>query len=122
MASRLCRKLRDRHRFAAFPFHRQADRQESRGTPLKTADISLQTVLSCRWGTLNPQAPLDEHEQLFRLRVDMNYINRWQDNPRLFLYPSYAALDLPDFAGFGHLPVYHVGHDDNALRSMPTGI
>ncbi len=83
--------------------------QSPQGTIVfETADIPLEAALSCRWGGLNAHVQPDAGTLICGFS-QADALMELLENHRLFLYPSFAALDLNDFCGLGHLPVYPLG-------------
>ena len=76
---------------------------------LKTASIPLDKALTCRWGGLNVPEQQGEPEELISDFIQANALMKLLENGQVFLYPSFKSLDLGDFCGFGHLPVYPLG-------------
>ncbi len=76
--------------------------------PVKTAEVPLAEAFTCHWkgmsvhGQSYGTSALTIGGLLAEL-VDM------LENPRVFVYPSFAPLDVSDFCCFGHLPVYPLG-------------
>jgi len=90
-----------------FEFFTRAPDRKVQKRPVTT--IEPEQVASCVWHGLNPGG-LDEKNCLFAQDLDMNiFLPQLLDEPSLFLYPSWAQLDLEDFCSFGHLPIYPLG-------------
>ncbi|MCY4471821.1 MAG: hypothetical protein OXC07_03240 [Kistimonas sp.] len=88
-----------------------ASRTPGAGAPHErdTDTISLQEVVSCHWGGLNPEGP-DEKKQLFGYwHEGHTELSQWLNNRDLILHPSFEPLDPEDFCRFGHLPIYPLG-------------
>ena len=76
---------------------------------IASEEASLDLVLSCHWGGLNPGGA-DENSQLFgNPNEHGGLLTEWLRDHRLFLHPSFEPLDPRDFCRFGHMPIYPLG-------------
>ncbi|MCY4471403.1 MAG: hypothetical protein OXC07_01085 [Kistimonas sp.] len=80
----------------------------SESTEIKAASIPLMEAFTCRWaqeiwpGQQCANTDLVMSTPVWLLRFLLNQCP-------VLVYPSFAPLDLEDFCGFGHLPVYPLG-------------
>ncbi|MCY4471406.1 MAG: hypothetical protein OXC07_01100 [Kistimonas sp.] len=92
-------------------------------TQVDTAGIPLEEALRCHWNGMNGLGQPDANSEL-SIGPMTSTLMRLLEERRVFLYPSFAPLDVADFCGFGHLPVYPLGmmsaHALNADGEMHT--
>ncbi|MCY4473310.1 MAG: hypothetical protein OXC07_10920, partial [Kistimonas sp.] len=74
-----------------------------------TTSMPLERALTCRWGGLSASGQQGETGDRIHEFQYAQELMELLENRQVFLYPSFASLELSDFCGFGHLPVYPLG-------------